>query len=87
MNFKKNIILTSVGDFDKNIKGIFTIEKQNSTCTGILRIYNFNEKFGNFCLGIMVNGVPLQKIALGSEVVFCKVDLPISIDYNSVSIL
>ena len=83
MNFKKNIILTSVGNNDKNTKGIFTIDKQSNTCTGILRIYNLNQKVGNFCLGIMVNGVPLQKIALGSEVVFCKVDLPISIDLNS----
>ncbi len=83
LNFKKNIILNSVKNIDKNVKGIFTIEKQENSCTGILRIYNYKNVNSNYCLGVMVNGIPLQKIALGSEVVFCKVDLPNNIEINS----
>ena len=81
-NFKRNIILTSVNKQNKNIKGVFTIECNNNGCSGILRIYNLNAT-GNYCLGILVNGIPLQKTALNSEVVFCKVELPNNIQLNS----
>ena len=82
MNFKKNIILSSV-DKNNEVKGVFTIEKNSLSCTGILRIYNYKELSNNYCLGIMVNGIPLQKIAMGKEIVFCKVELPTIIDFNS----
>lgn len=82
-NFKKNIILTSVNNQNTNIKGVFTIEKNNNQCFGILRIYNLTNLSDNYCLGVLVNGVPLQKISLNSKVVFCKVDLPNSIELTS----
>ncbi len=82
-NFKKNIILSSVNKQNSNIKGVFTIEKNNGECFGILRIYNLTNLGNNYCLGILVNGVPLQKTALSSKVVFCKVELPLSIELTS----
>ena len=82
-NFKKNIILSSVNEKLKDVRGIFTIEKNSDTCTGILRIYNLTNLTNNYCLGILVNGVPLQKTALGNEVVFCKIELPLSIELTS----
>ena len=82
-NFKKNIILTSVNKTNSNVKGVFTIEKNNNECFGILRIYNLTNINDNYCLGVLVNGVPLQKTSLNSKVVFCKIDLPNSIELTS----
>ena len=82
-NFKKNIILTSVNKNNSNVKGVFTIEKNNNSCFGILRIYNLTNLNDNYCLGVLVNGVPLQKTPLNSKVVFCKIELPNSIELNS----
>ena len=81
-DFKKNIILTSVNNKNKEIKGVFTIESNKNNCSGILRIYNLKAT-GTYCLGILVNGVPLQKTTLNTEVVFCKVELPNTVQLTS----
>lgn len=82
-NFKKNIILSACDEELRELKGVLTIEKSEIKTSAILRIYNLKQIKHNYILGIMIDGKPMRKIALGTEVVFCRLDLDCEINFNS----